>query len=326
MNRTFKIATILAALILAAFSVVTRAQEEEPEDEFTGKIRIIAPMSEKVVGGGFSKLLEDIIAVLEKETGRDFEYFEVGYRTGDNDGLIVYNAFKNNEADFGYVSSIEYLLAEDEWSQIMIPAFTMVFNGSKEHSDCLYVREDSDYQTVEDLRGSKWGSSRVYPTRMLLYENGIDEPLDEFFGEALFIDDAPVIHSIQALQKGEVDAVTINKHHLVIGGGASVPGQEKQETLNVKYRELTCNRGEQHWIFVFHKKVPKEIRDELTKLMVRAHKDDAFAAFKFVFMALKGGFAPLAEKDLDRSREIVNLMKRNGWDKEGEEHTKKRDL
>jgi len=288
------------------------------------KIRILAPITGGLEGGSFSKLINDVGKVMEKETGLKFEYKEVVYRMGDPEGELVYEAFRNGEAELTFMTSSEYIEKKDKWEDVFRPGFTIIFNGSKHQNECMYVREGEGIEKLEDLRGKVWGASRIYPTRLLLLENGIDEPLSEFFGKMLFIEDAPVSNSVDALQSGKIDCFVANKNHLVIGGGGAMPAAKDEQKSKVKYETVACTPGEMHWIFLFHKDVPEEIRNKITATLVTANQNDAFNQFKFIFYAIKGGFAPIEKGDLDRTKEIVKLKTTKGWNEERDEHLKRR--
>ena len=291
---------------------------------FAETYTMLAPVTKGMEGGSFEGLMNDVAETMAAETGLDVKFETVVYDIGENDAAMLIEPLKNGEADLTLIGSTNYLLMEKELNKYFIPAFTIVFNNSKYADECLWVLEDSKFKTVEDLRGATWGNSVIYPTRTILYDNGIDEPVDKFFGKTIFNEDAPLTNSVQALGSGKIDVFAANRHHLAIGGGGSVPGTGGKDAKPVKYRDLVCMEGELHWTFGFNKDVPEDVRTKITKLFVTAHKNKAFQKFQFMFMAIKGGFARIEDGDYDRTREIVKLIKDGGWDKEQEAHFAKR--
>jgi len=310
---------VLTALVFCLFAGAAALAQES-----YGPVRVLIPVTGGLEKGSLSKLMQDVAGIIEKESGYKFVYSEATYRMGDDDSKLVADAFRAKKAEMTYIRSYELISREDEWKGLFKPAFMFIFDGTNSQEECFYVLEKSGMKTIKDLRGKTWGGSRTYVPRLILHENGIDEPLSQFFGNTKYVEDAPPAKSIQALRNGTIDVVSVNKHHLAIGGaGVMSEGDDKEKSM-LKYKAIACAPGELNWVFAFRKDVPDDVVQKITKVFVTAHKSEAFKPIRFIFTAIKGGFSSIKESDFKRTRELAALTKKFGWDKEQVVFTKEK--
>lgn len=285
-------------------------------------VTFLLPVSEGLGSEGFTKMMTKLTGAVGEATGYGVNYEQIKYKIGSTADDIVYEKLKKGEAQISYVNSEEYVANTKKWDDIFVPAFTLMFNNKVYNEYCLYVPKDSNIKTVADAKGKTWGGVNTIYTRLILHDNGYDVPLSDFFSEAKYIVDSPVTHAIEAQQKGDIEVFTAVKSHIMMGGGVPKSGaSDGKDTIT--YRELKCTEGNYGWVFGFSKTVDKPTMIDVTKSILKAHKDKEFSEFRVLFMAIKGNFERFRPEDLERTREIVHLSKELGWKKEELEHWKK---
>lgn len=304
---------ILVAFIVAAVSAASFAQEKKP-------ITFLLPVSEGLGTEGFTKMMTKLAESVGKAAGVPVNYEQYVYKTGLHADDVVYDRLKKGEVQVSYVNAEEYVLNPKKWDDIFIPMFTLVFNNKVYNEYCLYAPKDSEIKTVADAKGKAWGGIGTLFTRLILHDNGFDEPLSSFFSETKFISDSPVTFLIEAQKKGEIDVFTAVRSHIMMGGG--MPKSSSGEDT-ISYKEVTCVEGNYGWVFGFSKSVDKDTIIGVTKSLLNAHKDKDFAEFRVLFMAIKGNFQKFKPEDLARTKQIVKFSKDLGWKKEEQDFLKK---
>ena len=296
--------SILFSLVL--FTSVARAQEE---------INFFLPISEGLAGGTFSDMLEKMGKKVTEHTGIKFNYTEESYKHGFHiSDELVYKRLKSGETNMTYVVGSEYVADQTKWDEIFRPAFTIVMNGKNYDEYCLFGRK-GEIKSVADTKDKVWGGMSTIPTRLLLYENGIDEPLSEYFSKMVYVNESPVTNYITALEKGEIDVF------VAINGQLMLSKNNKNEKL--VHEKITCVEGPIGWIFGFRKDVSEDVAKKITRTLLDVHKDPDFSEFHFMFYAIKGNFELFKPKYLEKTKEIFKMVKDKGWDKEEEEYREK---
>jgi len=305
--------------LLAVCAVAVPLEKPRAEGD---KYVFFLPISQGMSGGGFSKMITKIVEKLSVVTGYDIKYVEDAYEYGYNVNDRVLKRLENGDADMTYANALGYVREREKWDSLFRPAFTIMMNNTNYSEYCMYVPSDSDIKDVAGTEGMVWGGLKTVPTRLILHENGIDKPLDEFYSDVKLVNESPVTNFIEAQANGEIEVFTAIKGQMEMSGGA--PGSVKNDGKST-YRELTCTEGDLGWIFGFNKDVPPEVEATLMTQLLRAHErnNKDFAEFGFMFMAIKGRFVKYEEKYLKRTKEIVKLMEENGWDKEEEKFSRK---
>ena len=149
----------------------------------------------------FQELISDLMGV-------EFELFPLADRT------VVVTAMEFDQIDVGLIGPAEYVQMKGAVPGIEISAALQ----RDMYSAAFIVREDSEIQTLDDLKGKRLsmkeqasGSGHIAPSSILI-EHGFD--LDQDFEEILFLGGtAP-----EAVQAGDVDAMAdgIRVYHRLV--------------------------------------------------------------------------------------------------------------
>lgn len=308
--KSLKIIAIFL-FIVPAFCMVMPA--EEPTYTF------IIPVDKGLAETSFVKVLSDVTVTMNEITGLNFKVVKPVYEVGENATEVVMKALKDNTAQMGYVNAMEYAeyIERNPKSDIFQPEFTITMDKKKYSEICMYVANGGPVDDVAKTRGLKWGGSDTVPTRLILYEKGIDEPLAGFYKSVKYVETSPVVKVVDALVAGDIDVFVAIKAHLKMSGKVIATGDKGKGSKGIPYKEIYCTPYENNWIFGYRKDVPQEVSGKITKAMLGAHKNKAFEKFKFLFIAVNGNFVPFNfDEDFKRSREIVKLKAAKGWEKE----------
>jgi phosphonate transport system substrate-binding protein len=128
-----------------------------------------------------------------------------------SDYAAVIEALRNRTADLAFVHPAGYVLASRE-AKAMIVARNL-WHGKSTFSSRIFVRKESGFKTLEDLRGKTMAfvdpassSGYIYPMVMLM-QRGLVKGRDPktFFREVVFSGSHDA--SMQALLNGHVDAI-----------------------------------------------------------------------------------------------------------------------
>ncbi|HOX28198.1 MAG TPA: PhnD/SsuA/transferrin family substrate-binding protein [bacterium] len=303
---------IISGVILLVVMSMKAAFAANPNYTF------IVPLEKGISDTSFGKMLGDMTTVVSKETGVNLTMTRPSFELCDNPTDIVLKALKDNKAQMGLVYALEYLDAGAKAS-IFRPDFTLTFDNKKNSEVCMYVSRDSAVTSVKETRGLVWAGygSDFYGMKLILHENGIDEPAAKFFKQVKFMSSSPTSNYLQALAKGDIGVFVTSKEMLKMGAKVlNEPGQASSAKQGPVFKEIYCTPFTAHWILGYRKDVPEEIGSKITKSMTTAHKNQAYRQFQFLFVAIKGHFVPLAPGDLKRTAEIKKLKDSLGWDKE----------
>lgn len=301
-----KIALILFILTsILIFSVPSPA-----EDTFT----VAIPMVEGLEETTLIKHLENLSLIMGKKLDTTVVSRQLVYSYGDNLLDRVITDFKEKKSDVSYVYGIDYAQYLSEGKRDLIPLFTLTMDKSSLMKECLFIRK-GEFTDVEELRGKKWAASHLYPTRYLLYKNGIDEPLDHFFSTIDYMSDAPLYKLVERLTSGDVDAISTYAIIMRLSGELT----KKDSTIEPLY----CDVYDHTWIFVARKDMDPAFLTKFRKIMLNSNKDKDFDSFKFAFQVIDGKFAPISQDDLKKIIDIAKLIKEKGWIKEQLEFYKK---
>jgi ABC-type phosphate/phosphonate transport system substrate-binding protein len=300
-------AFILAALLLAA-ACPRQAQARD--------YVMLIPMVEGLAEGAFSKVLKDFTAAVSKKTGIPLKWDDMKYPKGAKIGKKVLEAVKAGKADVVQMNGLDYLMVKNEVDDLMYPVFSMTLMKKPYTEACAFVRADSPYKTIADLKGKRWGGTDTMHSRYLMLLEGIDKPVDDHFGSMSYILDSDT--------KKPLDALLANKIDIYITSGFVVDMVRNADKNYAKgIRELKCAEYEHNWIFFASKKMDKEHIKTLVKTILQAHKDKDFAQFHFMLTAIKGNFIPFKAEELDTTKKILKLATDKGWLKEEQAWLKK---
>ncbi|WNF37393.1 PhnD/SsuA/transferrin family substrate-binding protein [Bacillaceae bacterium IKA-2] len=198
----------------------------------------------------FQEVITDLMGV-------EFELFPLANRT------VVVTAMEFDQIDVGLIGPAEYVQMKGAVPGIDISA---ALQRDKYHA-AFIVPEDSDLQTLDDLKGKKLslkevgsGSGHIAPASMLI-EAGFDLDRDleiNFLGAA----------AIEALRSGEVDAMA---------DGIRVYDKMLEEDGEGVWRLLLEGPPLPQDPFVVGPKLPESFKNEFKRVLIE-HQDEILAA------------------------------------------------
>jgi phosphonate transport system substrate-binding protein len=236
---------------------------------------------------------------------------ELGKRIGipikvymPTDYLGVVEALRNKTADMAFVHPAGYVFSSRE-AKAQIVAVD-VWHGKTSYTSRIFVRKDSGFKSLEDLRGKTIAfvdpgstSGYVYPMVMLIKKGLVrDRDPKSFFKDAMFAGTHEA--ALLALLNGSVDAVA---------SFDLAPEQylkDKERVQKVAYIAET-------------EPIPEAgmcVREGMDPSLVKKIQDALMAfnapEYKPVLKDFYGidGFAPARDSDYDPVREAIDLL---GW-------------
>lgn len=231
------------------------------------------------------------------------------YDYDENVYEAVYDNIESGDSDIIFWMGHEYAEYMEGREDTLVPLFSLTMMGQTLINNCIYARP-GEVEDVSQLRGKRWAGTRVAPTRYTLYKEGIDEPLDEFFGSVEFRSDSPITNIIEGLENNEYDVFTTYDTYIGISG---------LDTKKDKpFEPVVCHTYDYTWTFMASKRLPHDFLEKYRSIMLRSHKDPDFAKFRFAFKMIEGRFIPVQHEDMEKIYEIYKLKKEKGWDKENE--------
>ena len=297
----------LIALVLAALFAAPAATAKP--------YTFFVPISEGLSMGSLSNLLREMGKTAEEKTGIEIEVVDYTYQKGEKVRHKVVDMFQNNNADFGYMFAQDFIKYAKTGDNTIVPMFTITLFNKPYSEFCFYTRKDENHESLEDMQGLIWGGAHTVAARYILYKNGIDEPLDEFFSNMVFINDSDTAAMMDALLDHQIDVAVMASFQT----GMVTANNKKYNAL----AETHCTEYEHNWVFVRHRDLPKDLVNTIKKTFLRAHKDRDFAKFHFIMQAIQGHFVDIDIKDLKTTKEIVDLAEEHGWYEEEEEFIEK---
>ena len=294
---------LLAVVFFAGFVCRETAAQEE---SYTVAIPMIKGFEET----RFTDIFRDINDVIGKKLDCDVTTEFLVFEHDETLIELVREKFDEGEADVSYINGIdqgEYMLNEEEDLDFLS---VLGMENSPVEQTCFFVRK-GEFSDVSELRGKRWRGSQTIQARFLLYQNDIDEPLNEFFGDIGFETDSPIMPLLDDLESGEIDVFSTYLHTVRLSGALA----SKDAFLEPLY----CHDTESHWVFVADKDMPEKRRKQIRWLMLNAHKDKDFAQFGFAFAMIEGHFMPLTDEAKKVNLRYAKLVNENGWREEQEE-------
>lgn len=292
----------MAALALAIIFISGAAASATQAKTYNFMIPVVKGLSVSAV----PKMMKDFTKTISKKLGVQIEMTEYQYTKGTKPVLGILRQVKAGKVDFTYISAMEYMDNKAAVDAELVPFFTITMLKKKTTDTCAYVRKDTPFKRMADLRNKRWGGSENVPTRYLLYKDGVNEQLPKFFGSMTYIDDANVTKPLNDLLNNKID-VFVTSSYIVEMMKA---GNKDYAT---KLRALTCAEYEHNWIFFYKKGTPPDVAKGLKNSMLAAHKDKDFAQFKFILTAIQGNFVDFDPKDLENTKKVYKLIKDNNW-------------
>ncbi len=229
------------------------------------------------------------------------------YEHDDDVAKIVMDNVESGDSDIIFWTGQDYSEYLDTGKDTLVPLFSLTMMGKTIVDSCIYARK-GEIKNISELRGKRWAGTRVSPTRYLLYKEGIDEPVDKFFGSVQFKSDSPITNIVEGLENNEYDAFTSYDTYIGISG---------MDTKKDKpFEPVVCHEYDNTWTFMASKRLPHEFMEKYRKIMLKSYKDPDFAKFKFAFNMIRGRFIPVKNDEVQRIKKIYDLRIEKGWDRE----------
>lgn len=195
----------------------------------------------------------------------------------------------------------------------MVPLITVEVGGSASYKDCFFVRKADREKPLEDFRGSVvsgWGFDSM---RKILFDAGIDEPVDSFFGEVRWLDG---MHPewIIALDRGEIDGFMAG----IVGMGVAIA---TNPVVAKKITSLACSEGMKPFpAIAVREDLSADAKKKLTdSFMSKAGRKNLNKKYAFFTRNLRWKFKPATgdwDKMFTNYREFREFAAENGWDRE----------
>jgi len=266
------------------------------------------PILDEIAGSNLGIMLNDVVKVISEKTGIKSEVKKRTFTRGEQTLPITRQSFEKDNTDFGLVFSEDYvrLIKENDRNPVIVPLAVLSMNGHKEMEICFYVKKNSSYNKVGDLKGGKVGAATASSIRYLLHkEAGYDDSLFNFFSDVKFISDMNVSDLVKSTIAGEIDTFAVNKYSYAIANKGPEAGQLKT---------LACAPYVLNFIIAAHRGVDPVLTSKVKTLFLKAHKDEAFSRFKFLFTAIKGKFENISKDDLKNTRAVMELLEKYNWE------------
>jgi len=300
---------VIAAIALSTVSQCVFFNERSDARE---KYVLKLPVIEGFATDKLMTMFQDMARVISKKIDADITVDKLTFRHGER--MVAVRDLETGAADFAYLNGIEFAEYQRTGKKDLMMLFTLSMNKSTILKQCLYVRK-GEIMTVEALRGKKWGSSQLLPTRFLLYKKGINEPLEKFFSSVRFVSDAPIPNIVAALNSKEIDVFSAAE------SAVRLSGELNKKTAT--FVPLYCEPFESTWVFVARSGVPSTVALKLRDIMTTAHRNQEFNNFKFAFAMIDGNFTALDERAKNLNDSTYELIRKNGWLKEEDAFIKK---
>ena len=265
--------------------------------------------------GSLPSMLREMGKIAQQKIGVKFDVVDYTYGRTEDVMAKVVSMFKKGDLDFGYMFSQDFLRYAKTGDRTIIPFMSITMYGRPYAEMCVYTRKADNIKDIKTLKGKIWGGMHTLPTRYILYKNGIDKSLPDYFSKMVFISDTNTTAMLDALLEHQTDASVMASFQV----GMVRSNNKKYNAI----AESSCTEYDHNWIFVHHKDVPKDLVDKIKKTFLMAHKDKDFAQFHFIMKAIQGHFVDIEAKDLKTTVEIVDLATKNGWYKEEDKYINK---
>lgn len=301
--------TFVLFIFVTAVSVAVPSFAEEKDKYVVGM-----PLLEEMAESKIADLLQDVVDTVAAKMDVDAEVVVIKHQHDDNVMDIVVSNMEAGRFDISFLMGMHYVEYLASGNDIAVPLFSVEMGGITAAKNCIYVRK-GEFKDLNELRGKRWAGAEMLPTRYHLYKNGIDEPLESFFGELHYVTDSPVTEIAGGLEAGDYDAFSTLDYYIAISG--------YNTKKDLPFEPLHCQTAEHTNIFVAHRDMPRERMKEFRKIMLRSRSDPDFAKFEFAFMMIRGGFVPFDKEEVEPLKEAYELAVKNGWYEEEKNFWKK---
>lgn len=289
--------SVFLILILAMFtsfgSLTVNAQSGNCEEIEVGEDRplvlayIPQENPEKLIGD-----IEVISEYLEGELGIPVEGFVA------LDHAAAVESLRNCTADVSFMGALPYVMANELAGAEVI--LGEVYRGSSIYHGRIFVRDDSDIETIEDLEGRSIAfadpiseSGYLYPLDIFVQADllGEDDDLQEFFGNVYFA--GGYQQALEAVINDFVDAAAASQYVTL----SLRPDQLEQIRWIAESDPIPS-----HTVIV-RQNLDSDLVEAFTEAMLQLNEPDYQYLLQYVFSP--DGYVEVSDEDYDGVREIA---------------------
>lgn len=276
--------TLFASLLLAAVAPTAIFAEEAPATEL--KIVFIAYQNPE-------QLVEDVkpvIAYLEKVLKVAVKYFMT------TDYASVVEGLRNKSADMGFMGPLQYVIAHEQSGAY--PILGEVYGGKSYYTSRIFVRKDSGFKSLADLRGKTIAFVDPISSSGYLY------PLDLFKEKGLFKDHAEEFFKRIYFAGGDEQAMRAVYNNFVDAAGI---GQFSYSLLRPKERNEIIYIGESKRLpshcVVVRKDLNRETVQKLRDALMALNDGPDHGLLRYLYNV--DGYVEVGPEDFDEVREVA---------------------
>ena len=245
------------------------------------------------------QLLEDVKPVVHYLEGK----LEVKIRdfvATDYAGVV--EALRNKTADFGFMGSLQYVMARQEAGAV--PILGEIYNGKETYVSRIFVRKDSGIEELEDLRGKNIAfvdpissSGFMYPLDIFKEKGLIEQEPEKFFNRVYFAGGDE--QAIRAVYNNFVDAAGIGQYSYNL-----LRPEERDEIV-----AIASSRPIPSHCLVARKGLPKKTIENLQRALL-ALNDEGPDHHLLKYLYSVDGYVKVTHENY---REVEELGKRYGF-------------
>ncbi len=303
LGKTFVILTALAAPLAVSaefptlrFSIPAGEQSDD-RDQTIKSLRQMFDMVKKRTG---VRVVVDPVAAytVAEQQGRPGHVIRMEK---------LMSRLQSGETDIVPLTAEEYL-TRPGLKELVDPYLSWTVGGRHYGKECLYVHAETGPKTVEGLRGGRVGSLTSYVTvRRLLHQEGVDEPLERFFGSFSFEGEPADLY--QKVASGEMTAF-----HDTYQGWYYY--RQIHANAASKVKPLACLDKEPLVFMALRRGADRTAADTVARYTLKAHRDPDLGTARWFFVAFEGKFFRLPDDYFTAYEKKMAGARRRGWVRE----------
>jgi len=301
-------AAILIAMVLGAILV--------PAFAYAETYTIVMPGTVSISGKSRNQMdtfIEEVAKALSSATGEQFKVDSTSLAEEDFMKYALSNMINKKYAAAGF-SGEWYAKLPPAMREKFPPLFGITINGKKDENYCFYVRKGDGIKSVDQLRGKTLSTYVYTDARYTLYKNGIDEPLNKFFGKVKYdLTVAPVL--MQQLVEKDIDAFLTADFQVDTSRG-----------VDPRFKDIVpigCKEYVVTPFLIYRNDIDPAIVSKLQTAIKAWKKDPLFKSIKIFMVAIKGDVAIFTMKDFEKTFAIQKMAFDRGWEDEKKDFMKK---
>ncbi len=286
-----------------------------PTAQAAQKVRWYVPMGYASLGVNYHRVYDafnSMVKGVAQKTGYDgsleiLHSHELAMKRGKPGNVVAMDEAmrltREKKAELIYLYPEEYML-HDVLRQQLTPFLGWTVKGQTYGQACLFVDKRRGLKGVAALKGKRLNGLTDYVTvRRLLFEGGVNEPLEKFFGGFDFHANPAV--ALEKLLKGETDAAYMGWQKWLF--------VQKQKPEFKNAGPLVCRPGEPMVFLATRRDMPPAVLDKLAQVLANAHRDPSFATVRWFFLAFQGSLFRTPPDYLKQYEAAFEDARKRGW-------------